>query len=433
MDAFFPPGPQKHFVAGNAHQFTPNPFAFVTESARTFGELVHFRFGPAHAYLINHPREAHYVLCEAPERFTDRPNWFKTLNSGMGHDLFTPRETARRHACVKTAYDPRWLPEYADQIADAALMLGWSPDDTPYLPTHLKAMTTRMIARLLFDQASIPTGLSEGIGFTRPFDERMFHSPLIPTWLPISTRRGRPGALAGLNAAVSALIAHHQQEERCGIFARLLYVAPTVEAAVDEMLTLFYAGSEIVANTLAWALYLLATNPDQAAELRAELHTLLAGEPPTSADLPYLSVTETVIRETLRLYPPVWLIRRQATRETQIGRFYVPSGSTLYVSPYAIHHNPRQFIDPEAFLPQRFASGYERRINPFSYLPFGAGARASMEESFVVTLSTLLLAAIAGRWEFTAARPAPQIEAGLTLKPSSFRLSVATPERVCLA
>ncbi len=74
MDTFFPPGPQKQFIAGNAPQFTNNPFSFLTESARAYGELVHFRFGPAHAYLINHPREAHYVLTEAPERFTDQPN-----------------------------------------------------------------------------------------------------------------------------------------------------------------------------------------------------------------------------------------------------------------------------------------------------------------------------------------------------------------------
>ncbi len=425
MDAFFPPGPQKHFIAGDAPQFANNPFHFLTDSPRQYGELVHFRFGPTHAYLVNNPRHAHYVLVEAPERFTERPNWLRTLNSAMGHDLFPPKDQLGRQTRVQTAYDPRWLCDYADKISGAINSLDWRSDDTPSLPTHLKAMTTRMTAQILFDRADLPDGLQEGILFSRPMADRRFGSPLLPPWMPFGENRRRPGAVAALNEAMNQLILDQRINQRGGLFSRMLYVS--YEQAIDEGLSLFHAGSDISANTLAWALHLLAKHPEIETELMQEIDTVLGGRTPTADDLPNLPFTEMVIRETLRLYPPVWVITRQATREAQIGDYYVPAGSTIFVSPYAIHHNPKQFFDAEGFMPQRFAPGYEKRTNRYSYMPFGAGVRASMEESFVVTISTLLLAGIVGRWRFDALSQ-PEIESGLTLKPSPFTMRVSLRE-----
>lgn len=424
MDAFFPPGPQKHFIAGNAPQFANDPFRFLTESPRQYGELVHFRFGPTHAYLVNNPRQAHYVLVEAPERFTDRPNYLKTLNSAMGHDLFPPKDQLGRNQRPQLGYDPRWLCDFAEQIASAITMLDWQPGAIPDVPAALKAMTARMTARLLFERDELPAELSQGIPYSRPMADRRFESPLLPAWLPVGANRHRAAARAALDKQIAALRA----DQRCGLFARLLYAAEG--QAVDEMLLLSYAGSEIVANTLAWALRLLATHPEEAAELRQEIMTVLNGRLPAAPDLAHLPYTEMVIRETLRLYPPVWVITRQATREAQIGNYYVPAGSAVFVSPYALHHNPKQFINSGSFYPGRFAPGYERRFNRYSYMPFGAGARAQMEESFVVTVSTLLLAVIAGRYDLEAGAP-PEIKPGLTLAPTPFTLRVATSSNDC--
>ncbi len=420
MDAFFPPGPQKHFIAGDAPLFANNPFRALTESPLQYGELVHFRFGPTHAYLVNNPRDAHYVLIEAPERFTDRPNYFKTLNSAMGHDLFSPKDQLGRQVRTKAAYDPRWLYDFADQIASAVNVLGWCPDDTVSLPTHLKNMTARMTAQLLFERAEAPAGLREGVRFSQALADRRFGSPLIPAWLPIAGRRGSSSTRTALRDAIADLVA----DRRCGLFERLHYVNPA--QAVDEMLILFHAGSEIVANTLAWALHLLATNPEIETELLQEITTVLGGRLPHAADLERLPFTEMVIRETLRLYPPVWVITRQATREAQIGKYFVPSGSALFVCPYALHHNPRLFTNAETFMPQRLSAGFEKRINRYSYMPFGAGVRASLEESFVTTVSTLLLAGIVGRWQLESiTAPELEIDRGMTLRPTPFSMRVA--------
>lgn len=419
MDAFFPPGPQKHFIAGDAPLFANNPFRALTESPLQYGELVHFRFGPTHAYLVNNPREAHYVLVEAPERFTDRPNYLKTLNSAMGHDLFPPKDKLGGRDRIKAAYDPRWLYDFADQITSAVNLLGWCPDDVVSLPTHLKTMTARMTAQLLFERDAAPAGLREGVPFSQPLADRRFESPLIPAWLPVGARRGCGRAHSGLKEAIADLVA----DRRCGLFERLHYVNPA--QAVDEMLLLFHAGTELVANTLAWALHLLACNPDAEAELLQEVRSTLGGRLPNAADLDNLPYAEMVIRETLRLYPPVWVITRQATREAQVGKYFVPSGSAIFVSPYALHHNPKQFINPEAFMPERFSAGYEKRLNRYSYMPFGAGVRAALEESFVTTVSTLLLAGIVGRWRLNSLTPPLlDIEGGMTLTPTSFTMRV---------
>lgn len=414
MDAFFPPGPQKHFIAGNVPQFKQNPFRFLTDCPREYGELVHFRFGPAHAYLVNNPRDAHYVLVEAPERFTKHPNYLKTLNSIMGHDLFAPKDEMRKHTRPQTAYDPRWLCDFADQIVGALDLLGWCPGDTPSLPTHLLSMTARMTAQVLFERHEVPAGLRDGVAYSAPLEERRCESPLVPSWANRERWRTRPALTAALTELTT--------DRRCGMYARLLYT--DASTAVDEMLTLYHAGSQTAAHTLSWALSLLAAHPEIDEELAHEIDTVLNGRAPSADDLPALTYTSMVIRETLRLYPPVWIIKRQATREVQIGSYYVPMGSTLFVSPYALHHHPKHFFDPEAFLPQRFAPGYERRLNHHSYMPFGAGARAAMEESFVVTVCTLLLAGMRARWRFEKLT-APHIEAcAMTIKPTPFSLRV---------
>src|SRR5262249_44187173 len=138
----------------------------------------------------------------------------------------------------------------------------------------------------------------------------------------------------------------------------------------DEAMTLFMAGHETTANTLAWAWFLLAQHPEAEARLHAELDAVLGDRAPTFDDLPRLPYAEHVISETLRLYPTVWLLGREAIEPTEVGGYRVPVGTTVYMSQWVVHRDGRFFEDPESFRPGRWEDGLAKRIPRYAYFPF---------------------------------------------------------------
>jgi cytochrome P450 len=187
----------------------------------------------------------------------------------------------------------------------------------------------------------------------------------------------------------------------------------------DEAMTLFMAGHETTANTLAWTWMLLSQNPEAEATLHAELEATLAGRNPTLADLPRLVFADHVITEALRVYPTVWLLGREAVEPCTIGGETVPVGLTLWMSQWVIHRDGRFFDDPESFRPDRWANGLARRIHRYAYFPFGGGPRICIGNSFAQMEAVLLLATIAQRYQVrlvpgTVVRPFPT----MTLRPN---------------
>jgi cytochrome P450 len=169
----------------------------------------------------------------------------------------------------------------------------------------------------------------------------------------------------------------------------------------DEAVTILIAEHETVANTLTWAFHLLGEHPQIFEELRTELDQMLNGRLPTFEDLPLLSFTRAVIEESMRLYPPAWMIGRAAKDADVIGRFLVPKGTFVLVSPYVTHRHPGLWDEPDRFDPRRFLDGRSDRLPKFAYLPFGGGQRFCIGSNFAMMEATLLLAAIAQRVRLT--------------------------------
>ncbi len=426
MDAFFPPGPQKSLLLGDAPKFNQAPLDYMVQAARTYGAIVHFRFGPSHAYLLTNPRDAHWVLVEQVDLFAEKHSLARALNSAMGHDLFPPEERVRKQKLVQGVYNRRWLDVFAEDVISLSVraLRDWQGGDP--LPM-LTTLARRLVTRTLFGDVDgqlvkIARQLEQTIFAKR--DDRSFQSPLTPPlWIPTAQNRRRQQAAAELQQMVAALINVHQTQGRYSVFSCLLQASASQAAAVDEMLALFYAGTEALAHTLAWAFQLLAQNPLATETLGDEIDAALGVRKPTGDDLAELAYADMVLKETLRLYPPVWLVSRQAKREARIGDYYVPSGSTIFISPYVIHHSPRCFTSPEKFLPERYSEALVKHGGAYASLPFGAGRFAASEQSFMLALAKPVLALMAQHYQLTPATTGtPQIEAGLSLRPVGLNL-----------
>lgn len=174
----------------------------------------------------------------------------------------------------------------------------------------------------------------------------------------------------------------------------------------DEVMTLFMAGHETTANTLAWAWVLLARHPDVEAQLHAEIDLVLGSRLPTVADLPRLRYTENIVHETLRVYPTVWVIGREAVEPVELGGYWIPSGMTVLMPQWVIHRDSRWFDDPETFHPERWVNGLAQRIHRYAYFPFGGGPRICIGNNFALMEATLILATIARQYRLKLAADA---------------------------
>jgi len=186
----------------------------------------------------------------------------------------------------------------------------------------------------------------------------------------------------------------------------------------DEAMTIFLAGHETTANALTWTWYLLSQSPDIERRLHEEIDRVLAGRLPTVADVDRLPYTTRVVTESMRLYPPAWLVGRRAVNEYSIGGYYVPPRSIVVMSQWIVHRDPRHYPAPERFDPDRWTPAFKAALPRFAYFPFGGGPRQCIGESFAWMELVLVLATIAQHWRFDLVPGHPVVpHAAVTLRP----------------
>jgi cytochrome P450 len=249
---------------------------------------------------------------------------------------------------------------------------------------------------------------------------------LIPTWLPTPGNRRLAAATRRLDEVVYGMIRERRPGEDRGDLLSMLLLARDEEGAGmserqvrDEVMTLLLAGHETTALALSWAFLLLDRHPEARDRLEAELGAVLGSEPASPADVPALPYTQAVVNETLRLYPPAYVTGREAVRDTTIGGVPIPKGHIILISMYTTHRDPRFFREPDAFRPERWLDGLEKRLPRAAFIPFGLGSRKCIGASFAMMEATLLLATIARRWRFELAPGEIGTHPSITLRPAA--------------
>ena len=167
------------------------------------------------------------------------------------------------------------------------------------------------------------------------------------------------------------------------------------------MLTMIFAGYETTAAALSFAWFELATNPDIQREFQDELDNVLGGSPPTPEDADKLDLTNRIVKETLRLYPPVHTIPRQTTRPVDVDGYQVPADEQVHISVISAHRDERYYRDPKSFRPDRWTDNFEEEeLAEFAYIPFGGGRRTCIGREFASLEAVLVLATIGQQYRF---------------------------------
>ena len=432
MQNEFPPGPQPHPLVGNLPEFRKNPLEFFTLCARHYGDIVRYRILNVNVFLLNHPDWIEDVLAGDHRNFMKgRILRANRLMLGNGLIINEGDDWMRQRRLVQPAFHRDRIAAYAGVMIafTQRLAASWRDGETFDILPEMKRLTLEIIAKTLFDadissQAGV-VGRALQI-FLEEFAARTGNGLLVPERIPTPGNLRLQRAVRRLDKVVYRMI---QQRRLSGqphndLLTMLLEARDergnrmSDQQLRDEVMNILLAGHETTALALTWTWYLLAKHPAVEHRLFAELDRVLGGRSPEVTDIPNLPYTDGVLKESLRLFPPAWCITRVALRECEIGGYAVPAGTSLSVSQWVVHHDPRYFEDPEAFKPQRWENDLSRRLPAFAYFPFGGGPRRCLGYSFAMTEAVLIIAALASKFRFSLAPGHPVVPwPSITLNP----------------
>lgn len=429
-----------------------DPLGYLAGQVAAHGDLVSFPLPRTPVLLVNDPAAARRVLQENHRGYGKRTAQYTSLATvtGSGMIVADGPEWRRRRRLSQPAFHHGELTEVAAQAVDAAgrMAAGWAarPGGLADVDAETVRMSLRVVGRTLFDDDLAASGeqLVDAVAQALQAVVARARTPLPATQLRSRARLRR--AVAVIDATTTDLIARRRarglRPDDGDLLSLLLRSADAGAGADDgglddrqvrdELVSLVIAGHETVASGLTWALWLLADDARRGAagvraqdRVQAELDALLGGPGPVGrdpgwSDLPGLAVTRAVLDETLRLYPPVWLVTRRALADDTLGGVPVPAGSLLILSPWLLHRRAGVWPEPDRFDPDRFLDGRADGLGRSGdYLPFGAGPRLCIGRDFALVESTLVLATVLRRYRVEVADGArvPEVDAAVTLRP----------------
>jgi cytochrome P450 len=410
----FPPGFQRNLLWFALRKFRPaNPIFLFQHLAETYGDIAHYKLGHHHIVFLNHPDYIREVLVVQNDNFIKERTVQRTKML-LGEGMITSEGSTHRaqRLAAQPAFHRQRIAGYADVMVEEAVRMrdSWSAREQRNIATDMMHLTLNVVARTLFatDFREEVYELAAAINRIMGLYNFLVMLPLAE-WLV----HVRPPGLAAfvrarnrIDAVVYRMIDAHLKSGRNqgSLLDMMVGAAPVDDAASrqflrDQVITIFLAGYETVANALSWTWYLLSQNQDCERKLHAELDDVLRTRVPTVDDFPRLRHTECILAESLRLYPPAWAMGRYARNDFRLGDYFLPAHTTVLISQFITHRDPRFFPDPLRFDPNRFSPEGKTRRKKFTYFPFGAGPRQCIGESFAWMEGVLVLATLAQKWK----------------------------------
>jgi cytochrome P450 len=410
-----PPRPAGLPIVGHVPQWRRDPVKLIVEAARC-GDVVRLAL-PGRTYLLGHPDHVKHVLQDNQQNY--EKGWvFDRLKPYWGESLLTVegnkwRQQRRR---VQPTFKREHTVEFAPIITrrTSELLLRWEQAEASRQPLvlyrEMSELAFVIIADILFgvelwtSVAEITAAVQTALRVLR---SRVSALAPLPLWIPTRDNRRFNNAMRTMNKSVGAIIEENRRTGGRGTsFLAMLTDARDAETGTrmteahlrDETIGMLQQGHDTIGETLAWTWYLLSLHPEIERKLAAEVDSVLGDRTPEVADLERLPYARMIVQESLRLFPPVWVIPRDAIDDDEMGGYRIPGGSTVLLSPYVTHRHPEFWDNPEAFDPDRFLPEQSKGRPRHAYFPFGGGPRLCMGVDMAMMEVLLIMVMVVQRF-----------------------------------
>jgi cytochrome P450 len=432
-----------------------NPVHVLSKYNELFGDTFRFYLGGIkEAIVTTNPAVIQHVLKTNAENYQKSEIQVKRMGHFLGKGLLTthgePWRTQRR--LIQKGFDRKQLDalssimqdSVAESLRDFDRQISAGPVD---IYPQLMKMTFAMVARSLFGARLKDKDIdlvSHTICTVQEFIVRQTIQPYLNPWFAASgeLRRHEDMRVRADSVLMAYIKQRRNQAPGNDLLQNLMDArysdgeGMSDELVLSESMQLLVAGHETSSNGLSWLLYLLSSRPDCLERVRQEFDSVLGDAPLSHADVPKFEFTTQVIQEGLRLYPPFWMIDREAVADDRAGDIDIPRGSTVIVYVYGAHHASRYWENPESFEPERFIKANEKLRTPFTYLPFGGGPRVCIGNQYAMLQILMILSDLLRKYDFQLT-PGQAIEARpmVILRPKhgirmNFTEAIARPHAV---
>ena len=420
--AELPPGPPELPVIGQALRLRSD-FIGLLREASTYADISTISVNPVTICLTNAPELNREVLVthhQSVSRGQASSHVFRWLmGNGVATCDFSEHVAQRR--MLQPQFHRRHVENYSQSMTEIAARRTevWTDGMALDIEQEMRELSLQIIVKILFgaDQSDMVGRLGRAFAQANEYLYlRLTQPPALRDYLhslPLPSSRRFRRAKAFVDGIVYQMIRERRESDQA--YADLLWLllqaryedaesgqdsGMSDEQVRDEVVTLYFAGHDTTAAALTWTLFLLSHNPAVEARFHAELDEVLGGRPAALADLPHLPLTDQILTESLRLYPPLWALGRMAFEPVSIGGFQIPPGVTIMTCPVVTHRDPRWFEQPDDFHPQRWTEEFRKQLPRFAYFPFGGGPNQCIGEEVAWMEMKIVLATLCQRWRF---------------------------------
>jgi len=411
--AKFPPGPPPNLIRSLFGAMQQNPLDYFTAMAQKYGDVSGMRIGKFRSLFINRPDLIEDVLVNNA-RLYHKGRVLRANKYLFGEGLLTSEGDfwLRQRRLAQPAFHRVRVNAYAATMAEYAgqLIETWRNGEERDIHEEMMQLALRIVSKTLFDADVMRDAkeIGETLDVLLQIAANFGRTILVPLWVPSPRNIRAKLGIKRLEKVIYRIIAERRAGGRdTGDLLSILLHAQDEEGSHmndrqlrDETITLFLAGHETTANTLAWTWWLLAQNPAVEKKFHEELDGVLGGRAPEVDDLPRLTFLNHVLTESLRLYPTAWGMARLAAEEHEIAGYPVRRGYGVAFAQWVIHRDARWFDAPLEFRPERWENGLAKQLPRFAYFPFGGGPRQCIGNTFALLEASVVLATIGQKFRF---------------------------------
>ena len=422
-------------LLGCLPKMAKDPLAFFQDLMERYPDVVEFKLPFVNAALVTDGDLTHQILVKEIKNFPKDDRDVNIMRTTLGNGLVTNNNFDHhkiQRKLIQPGFHFRRIQGYSETMSSytSQFISNWQSGERD-ISVDMFKLTMYIVSKTLFniDMEELKAEADEigkNMHIVQECTNKRYQSAYLPPdWLPTPNNRKLLKARAHLDKTIEGMIearkSEQSEENRVDMISMLLDSQYEDGSRMsnklirDELITLFAAGHETTSNALTWTFYLLSQHPNIQEKLFEELESVLGNEDAQFKHLDDLVYTEMVIKESMRLLSPVWLMNtRKVAKDVVINGYLFPKDKVIFLSPYANHRNPKYFKDPEHFDPERFSAENEKSIPKHVYIPFGSGPRVCIGQSFAMMEAKIILASIIRRFRIeqgsnTKLKTLPQI------------------------